>query len=87
MEIFRGSCEGAGCRQKRFLSMSGIGGWWEGRKQGGWGERRCEGAAYIDFDDAANFWGGASGRPGEGGLEPQAAQHENGLASQPLSQS
>lgn len=38
MEIFRGSCEGFGYRQKWFLSMSGMvgrRGWWEARKEGG----------------------------------------------------
>lgn len=89
MEIFRGSCEGFGYRQKWFLSMSGMVGrreWWEARKRRGEEESTVVGDLHRQTLLMLRTSGEVSGRPGVKGLEPRIAQPENGLSSQPLTQ-
>jgi len=89
LEIFRGSCEGFGYRQKWFLSMSGMvgrRGWWKARKEGGEEESTGVGELHIQTADATNVWGSVRKTWGEGAWKPQIDQPENGLSSQPLTQ-
>ena len=72
MEIFRGSCEGFGYRQKWFLLMSGMvgrRGWWEARKEGGEKESTDVGVLHIQTLLMLRMSGEVSGRPGVKGLE------------------
>lgn len=65
-------------------SLAGLGeGWWEGGKEGGkLGSNTDVREPHRYFTDTANLWA-VSGKAG--GLDPRAAQPENGLAPWPPS--